>query len=181
MFPRRHWLVERMQMSGLDVSPIMQVNTFRGVQSFFKLEALVRISAGRVNVGPLTNWSSEEELLARYCQFPLDSYSVQIQEVWKAWHTSGDPESLRVFFRESRRGVSGIAEVSNARPLVRLRSEDLEGVLLRKYNSRNPAQPVQDVVSSLQLRCPGRIVFNPACRLWDSAGCRSVRNQSPSP
>ena len=92
-------MIERMDMKGLDPLEILQVNKNVGF-SHFAIQALVSVTPGRVNEGPLTNWTREEMALLSYLGNPVDSYSLKVQNVWEAGSLRGDASELRVFFRK---------------------------------------------------------------------------------
>ena len=134
---------------------LMQTNTFDASRLQFSLSAVVSVVPGRYDVGSLTNWSQEEQIQLRYHGYPGDCYSLHVQEVFEATSLTGDSESLRLHFRESGRGVSGMAAISHARPLMKLRSVDLEEVGLRRAGSQECHQPAGDFMQDRGRRFEG--------------------------
>ena len=139
-------------MSGLDPLEILKSNTYVSPPSYFAVQAVVSVAPGHLSAGPLTNWSQEESLLLAYHRFPDDAYSVRIQQVWEA-------QGLRVHFRESQRGKTGIAEITHAQPLMRLRAEDLQEVALRRFGSCDAFIPAAAALQGQGVGLPKKVCF----------------------
>ena len=108
----------------------------------FDLAALVEISPGHFNAGPLTNWTPEEEIFLQYLQNSVDSYSACLQKVWNICSMTGDTEPHRVMLREASFGQGELAQITPAQPLFRLRDVEFEDIGVIENSSCDHRDPV---------------------------------------